>query len=32
MRADIILDDDLLQEAFALSNIRSQKDLIHLAL
>ncbi len=32
MHDDIILDDNLLQEAFALSNIRSQKELIHLAL
>jgi Arc/MetJ family transcription regulator len=32
MRTNIVLDEELLQEAFALSNSRTKKDLIHEAL
>jgi Arc/MetJ family transcription regulator len=32
MRTNIVLDDNLLNEAFALSHARTKKDLIHEAL
>ena len=32
MRTNIFLDDELLKEAFRLSNARTKKELIHLAL
>ena len=32
MRTNIVLDDDLVEEAFALTGIRTKKDLVHLAL
>jgi Arc/MetJ family transcription regulator len=32
MRTNIVLDDELLEEAFALSEYRTKKDLIHEAL
>ncbi|MBM3790660.1 MAG: type II toxin-antitoxin system VapB family antitoxin [Acidobacteria bacterium] len=32
MRTNIILDDRLVAEAFALTGVRTKKDLIHLAL
>jgi Arc/MetJ family transcription regulator len=32
MRTNIILDDNLVQEAFKYSNAKTKKDLIHLAL
>ena len=32
MRTNIVLDEDLLKEAFALSNAKTKKELIHLAL
>ena len=32
MRTNIVIDDDLLNEAFSLSNARTKKDLIHEAL
>jgi Arc/MetJ family transcription regulator len=32
MRTNIVLDEELLQEAFALSDARTKKDLIHEAL
>lgn len=32
MRTNIVLDDELMAEAFALSNARTKKDLIHEAL
>ncbi len=32
MRTNIVIDDDLLNEAFMLSNARTKKDLIHEAL
>jgi Arc/MetJ family transcription regulator len=32
MRTNVVLDDDLLREAFGLTGVRTKKDLIHLAL
>ena len=32
MRTNIVIDDELLNEAFSLSNARTKKDLIHEAL
>lgn len=32
MRTNIVLDDELIKEAFAVSNARTKKDLIHEAL
>jgi Arc/MetJ family transcription regulator len=32
MRTNIVLDDDLIEEAFALTGARTKKELIHLAL
>ncbi len=32
MRTNIVLDEDLLREAFSLSDARTKKDLIHEAL
>ena len=32
MRTNIVLDDSLVEEAFALTGIRTKKDLVHLAL
>ena len=32
MRTNIVIDDDLLKEAFSLSRARTKKDLIHEAL
>jgi len=32
MRTNIVIDDDLLNEAFSLSSARTKKDLIHEAL
>ncbi len=32
MRTNIVLDDTLVEEAFALTGVRTKKDLIHLAL
>ena len=32
MRTNIVIDDELLQEAFALSGAKTKKDLIHEAL
>jgi len=32
MRTNIVIDDDLLDEAFAVSNAKTKKDLIHEAL
>ena len=32
MRTNIVIDDDLLKEAFSLSHTRTKKDLIHEAL
>lgn len=32
MRTNIVIDDDLLDEAFSVSNARTKKDLIHEAL
>ncbi|MEI6429232.1 MAG: type II toxin-antitoxin system VapB family antitoxin [Pseudanabaena sp. ELA607] len=32
MRTNIELDDDLVEEAFRLTNLRTKKDLLHLAL
>ena len=32
MRTNIVIDDDLLEEAFAVSGARTKKDLIHEAL
>ena len=32
MRTNVILDDNLVQEAFKYSNAKTKKDLIHLAL
>ena len=32
MRTNIVLDDDLVKEAFRLSGARSKKDLVHEAL
>ena len=32
MRTNIVIDDELLQEAFSVSNAKTKKDLIHEAL
>jgi len=32
MRTNVVLDDDLVREAFALTGTRTKKELIHLAL
>jgi Arc/MetJ family transcription regulator len=32
VRADLILDDKLMEEAFALTGARTKKELLHLAL
>jgi Arc/MetJ family transcription regulator len=32
MRTNIVIDDDLLDEAFSLSRVRTKKELIHEAL
>jgi len=32
MRTNIVLDDDLVAEAFALTGARTKKELVHLAL
>ncbi|MEM9276676.1 MAG: type II toxin-antitoxin system VapB family antitoxin [Cyanobacteria bacterium P01_F01_bin.143] len=32
MRTNIEIDDQLMEEAFSLTNVRTQKELIHLAL
>ena len=32
MRTNIVLDDDLVQEAFRLTSVRTKRELIHLAL
>ena len=32
MRTNIVLDDDLVQQAFALTGIRTKRELVHLAL
>ncbi len=32
MRTNVVLDDDLVTEAFALTGVRTKKELIHLAL
>ena len=32
MRTNIVIDEELLQEAFSVSNARTKKDLIHEAL
>jgi Arc/MetJ family transcription regulator len=32
MRTNIVIDDDLLAEAFSVSDVRTKKDLIHEAL
>jgi Arc/MetJ family transcription regulator len=32
MRANVILDDELVKEAFSLTRVRTKKELIHLAL
>ena len=32
MRTNIVIDDDLLNEAFSVSNAKTKKDLIHEAL
>jgi len=32
MRTNIVIDDDLLKEAFDVSNAKTKKDLIHEAL
>jgi Arc/MetJ family transcription regulator len=32
MRTNIVIDDDLLNEAFSVSNAKTKKDLIHVAL
>lgn len=32
MRTNIVIDDDLLSEAFSVSNAKTKKDLIHEAL
>lgn len=32
MRTNIVLDDDLIEEAFALTGARTKKELVHLAL
>ena len=32
MRTNIVLDDALVEQAFALTSVRTKKDLVHLAL
>ena len=32
MRTNIVLDDDLVQQAFTLTGIRTKRELVHLAL
>ena len=32
MRTNIVLDDNLVQEAFALTGVRTKRDLVHMAL
>ncbi len=32
MRTNIVLDDDLVEQAFALTNVRTKRELVHLAL
>jgi Arc/MetJ family transcription regulator len=32
MRTNIVIDDDLLAEAFSVSDVRTKKDLVHEAL
>lgn len=32
MRTNIVLDDDLVQEAFALTGVRTKRELVHMAL
>jgi Arc/MetJ family transcription regulator len=32
MRTNVVLDDDLMEEAFALTGARTKRELIHLAL
>ncbi len=32
MRTNVVLDDELVREAFGLTGVRTKKDLIHLAL
>ena len=32
MRTNIVLDDALMQEAFALTGVRTRRELVHLAL
>lgn len=32
MRTNIVLDDALVEEAFALTNVRTKRELVHLAL
>ena len=32
MRTNIVLDDDLVQEAFSLTGVRTKRELVHMAL
>ena len=32
MRTNIVLDDTLVEQAFALTNVRTKRELVHLAL
>ena len=32
MRTNIVLDDDLVQEAFRLTGVRTKRELVHMAL
>ena len=32
MRTNIVLDDDLVEQAFALTGVRTKRELVHLAL
>jgi len=32
MRTNIVLDDDLVEEAFRYANVKTKKELVHLAL
>ena len=32
MRTNIVLDDELVREAFALTDVRTKRELVHLAL
>ena len=32
MRTNIVLDEELMEKAFALTGVRTKKDLVHLAL